>query len=409
MRSIRLALVAALPCALGCGDGSPAPLPFHVAEGDNVLSLSVNGVHCAKGSYLNKPCVSVTVCAPGTADCQTIDDVLLDTGSFGLRVFKQVLTVSLPNVSSSGGGSLAECVHFADGTADWGPVATADVVLAKEPAVRVPIQVIDATFGAVPPSCPDPETEPTVLNGILGVGVFVEDCGVACAADPRNGTYYSSNGSTTSGAVAAVTSQVQNPVALLPVDNNGIIVALPAVDAAGAPAVEGAVVLGIGTRANNRPGPAATLALDGSGDFTTTVSGGAALPGSFVDTGSNGLFFAPPSPIPACTDHPEWFWRRRLRPGRRRRLAEGGVRLGAPLLPGTHRVPRSRGPALHPRHGSVRRLLGEAPCRRRLTGTSGSRTLRAPRRSPARAPGGTPWPPRSRRRGSRSGTSATRC
>ncbi len=307
MRSIRLALVAALPCALGCGDGSPAPLPFHVAEGDNVLSLSVNGVHCAKGSYLNKPCVSVTVCAPGTADCQTIDDVLLDTGSFGLRVFKQVLTVSLPNVSSSGGGSLAECVHFADGTADWGPVATADVVLAKEPAVRVPIQVIDATFGAVPPSCPDPETEPTVLNGILGVGVFVEDCGVACAADPRNGTYYSSNGSTTSGAVAAVTSQVQNPVALLPVDNNGIIVALPAVDAAGAPAVEGAVVLGIGTRANNRPGPAATLALDGSGDFTTTVSGGAALPGSFVDTGSNGLFFAPPSPIPACTDHPEWF------------------------------------------------------------------------------------------------------
>src|SRR6266511_2934602 len=309
MSSSRLALPATLLSALACGSGSsaPAPPPFHVAAGDNVLPLSVNGAHCASGSYLNKSCVSVTVCAPWTATCQTIDDVLLDTGSFGLRLFKQALTVSIPAVPASDGGSLAECVQFADGTADWGPVATADVVLANEPAVRVPIQVIDATFGAVPPSCPDPETEPTVLNGILGVGVFVEDCGVACAADPRNGTYYSSNGSTTSGAAAPVSSQVQNPVALLPVDNNGIVVALPGLAAGTAPSLQGAVVLGIGTRANNRPGPAKTLALDGSGDFTTTISGGPALPGSFVDTGSNGLFFSPPTPIPACADQPDWF------------------------------------------------------------------------------------------------------
>ncbi len=308
MSSSRLALPATLLSALACGSGSsaPAPPPFHVAAGDNVLPLSVNGAHCASGSYLNKPCVSVTVCAPGTATCQTIDDVLLDTGSFGLRLFKQALTVSIPAVPASDGGSLAECVQFADGTADWGPVATADVVLANEPAVRVPIQVIDSTFGAVPPSCGSPETGPTSGNGILGVGVFTEDCGPACA-DPANGMYFSWNGSTISSAAAPTSAQVQNPVALLPVDNNGLIVALPGVPAAGAPAVEGAVVLGIGTRANNRPGPAMTLALDGSGDFTTTVSGGPAIPGSFVDTGSNGLFFPPPSPIPTCADHPEWF------------------------------------------------------------------------------------------------------
>ncbi len=307
MSSSRLALLWALSWALGCGDGSSSPAPFQVVGGDNVLPLSVNGVHCSSRSFLNKPCVSVTVCEPGTANCQTVDDVILDTGSYGLRLFKQALTVTLPNVPSSDGGNVAECVQFADGTAFWGPVATADVVLAHEPAVRVPIQVVDSTFGAVPPSCTGPETGPTSENGILGVGVFAEDCGPACAADPRNGTYFSSNGSTTSGAAAPVSSQVQNPVALLPVDNNGIVVALPGLAAGTAPSLEGAVVLGIGTRANNRPGPAKTLALDGSGDFTTTISGGPALPGSFVDTGSNGLFFSPPTPIPACADQPDWF------------------------------------------------------------------------------------------------------
>nr|WP_249193126.1 DUF3443 family protein [Burkholderia cenocepacia] len=30
---------------------------------------------------------SVTICMPGTSNCQTIDNVLVDTGSFGLRLF----------------------------------------------------------------------------------------------------------------------------------------------------------------------------------------------------------------------------------------------------------------------------------------------------------------------------------
>ena len=57
-----------------------------------MLPITVNGSLCSINSYINKPCVSVTVCTPGTSTCQTIDDILLDTGSFGLRIFKQVLT-----------------------------------------------------------------------------------------------------------------------------------------------------------------------------------------------------------------------------------------------------------------------------------------------------------------------------
>ncbi len=73
---------------------------------------------------------------------------MLDTGSYGLRIFSQVLPFSLP-LETAGSATLAECVQYAGGNSDWGPVAMADVILGGEPAIRVPIQVIDATFGSV--------------------------------------------------------------------------------------------------------------------------------------------------------------------------------------------------------------------------------------------------------------------
>ena len=109
------------------------------SEANNVLPITVNGSLCSANSYPNKPCVSITVCTPGTSTCQTIDDVLLDTGSYGLRLFKQVLSVSLEQVTG-GSGSLAECIQYGDGSSDWGPVQIASVILGNEPAVQVPIQ-----------------------------------------------------------------------------------------------------------------------------------------------------------------------------------------------------------------------------------------------------------------------------
>jgi len=302
MRSASLALALA---AVACG-GSSKPAAFQVAPGDNVVPLSVNGVHCGGGGtpFLNQPCVSVKICVPGTGTCQTIDDVLLDTGSVGLRVFKQVLTLSLPAVQAPDGGALAECVQFADMTADWGPVETADVVLANEPAVRIPIQVIDATFATVPSTCPSPETSPSSINGVLGVGVFTADCGPTCPAQAN--IYFSSSGSSTNPVTVDISLQLQNPIAALPIDNNGFIVSLPGVPAEGAPSVEGSLVLGLATRQNNVPTNAAAIGLDLAGEFSTFLQG-TTLSGSFLDTGSNGLFFAPPSAIPPCADAKEWF------------------------------------------------------------------------------------------------------
>ena len=276
------------------------------SEGDNVLPITVNGSLCSADSYLNKPCVNVTVCTPGTSTCQAIDDILLDTGSYGLRLFKQALNVSLVQATVSS-GSLAECVQFGDGSSDWGPIQIASIILGNEPAVQVPIQVIDSTFGTPPSACRNADQSPAAagFNGILGVGPFVQDCGSICANSARNGLYYACNGSTCSRTSVPLSSQVQNPVALLPQDNNGVIVQLPSVPQGGTSSVNGSLVLGIGTQSNNVPTGVTTYTLDEYGEFITTFNSRSYF--SFIDTGSNGLFFPSSGLLPNCKDYSDWF------------------------------------------------------------------------------------------------------
>ncbi|MGD0915175.1 MAG: DUF3443 family protein [Thermodesulfobacteriota bacterium] len=278
------------------------------SEANNVLPITVSGSLCSTDSYLNKPCVSVTVCTPGTSTCQAINDILLDTGSFGLRIFKQVLTVPLVQ-ATDGSGSLAECVQFGDGSSNWGPVQIASIILGNEPAIQVPIQVIDSTFGTLPAACRNADQTPAAagFNGILGVGLFTQDCGLVCASSARNGMYYSCNGSICMRTSVPLSNQVQNPVALLPQDNNGVIVQLPSIPGDGSPSVNGNLVLGIDTQSNNVPSGVTTYAANQVGEITTLLKG--KFYSSFIDSGSNGLFFTPPltSPIPNCPS-PDSVW-----------------------------------------------------------------------------------------------------
>jgi hypothetical protein len=286
--------------------GSVAGTTMLTVSGDNaaanVLPVTVNGTLCSAGSYLNKPCVSVTICTPGTSTCQTINDILLDTGSYGLRLFNQVVGVPLTQVTVPL-GDLAECVKFGDGSSFWGPVRTADVILGGEPAVTVPVQVVNASFpvgGAVPASCGTPDTTPAAagFNGILGTGLFAEDCGTGCSALVNNNIYFACSGTACSNSTAPVSSQVQNPVALLPLDNNGVLVQIPAIPAGGTPSVNGQLFLGIGTRTNNTPSGVTAYPANLIGNFTT-VYNGTTLTRSFIDSGSNGLFFSDAA-IPTC-------------------------------------------------------------------------------------------------------------
>src|SRR5208282_669528 len=138
---------------------------------------------------VNEAFTSVTVCVPSTTTCQTIDHVLVDTGSSGLRLLSSVLTVPLPQQNDSSENPLDECMVFLDGYV-WGPVALADIVLAGEMASSAPVQVIIPSSAAppVPSSCSSQTTGPNEgdsvmalgANGIIGLGFFQQDCGTAC-------------------------------------------------------------------------------------------------------------------------------------------------------------------------------------------------------------------------------------
>jgi hypothetical protein len=291
----------AIPIPLANGLTLPA------TSGDNVVTLTVNGSTCSNPTYPNKPCVAVTVCDASNT-CKTINDILLDTGSYGLRIFNSVLSeapaLNLDSVTS-GANPVAECVQYGDGSKQWGPVKIAKVQLGNEPFVTVPIQAVDSNFAGMNAKCGKAMDSPAEggMNGILGLGLFQHDCGLNCAISANNGNYYSCNTSTGTcvGASVPLAKQVQNPVPLLPLDHNGVILKLPDLPAAGATSVDGYLILGIGTRSNNIPDPSVkTFDVDASfGEFYTRFQGQDLA--SFIDSGSNSLSFPySGSSLPIC-------------------------------------------------------------------------------------------------------------
>lgn len=261
---------------------------------------------------------TVTLCVPGTTQCQTFDHVLVDTGSVGLRVLAAQVTLALPPVETGDGQRILECLPFVLGTA-WGPLATADVKVGGEVAVNLPIQLIGDSTYPVPVTCtgsPVTDLQTLLANGILGVGVTLQDCGADCAlpaTSPMNpGIYYGCAAGQSSCAATAVpvANQVVHPVSAFPVDNNGTIIALPAIGAGGAPTVPGTMTFGIGTRANNALGAATVLPLDGAGLITTTFPANGKAYASYIDSGSNGLYFldSATSGLRACSTPLDGFY-----------------------------------------------------------------------------------------------------
>jgi Protein of unknown function (DUF3443) len=239
--------------------------------------------------------------------------VLVDTGSTGLRLLGSQVTLNLPASTDLNGNPLGECVQFADTSFVWGSVVVADVKLAGEVAASVPIQIISPTgFPTAPLACntggPQQNTQALLgANGILGVGLFLQDCGAVCAsAPPPTNAYFVCINQICNPSTVALTNQLQNPVALFPQDNNGLLISLPSVGATGVATVSGSLIFGIGTHANNALGTAKVFTTDNAGDFTSTftVNGTPTpYPQSFIDSGSNGFFFLTTAitGFPACT------------------------------------------------------------------------------------------------------------
>ena len=311
LRVLRMGLgVALCLSAISCGGGgggggttTPPPPPPTV----NTTSVIVDQGPTVNGSPIgsvNTLFTSVTVCVPGsTANCQTIDHIQVDTGSYGLRLLAPVLTVTLPVETLSNGNSLVECTVFVDGYS-WGPVASADLTIAGETAKSLPVQVIgDSRFTTVPSTCSGTGTaEDTVTNfganGILGIGPFQLDCG-DCDTVVHPQYYACATAANCVETLVPTAMQVPNPVTLFAADNNGIIIDLPTVAPTGAATVSGQLIFGIDTQSNNQSGTQTVLTVDGNAELLMTFNG-QTLAMSFIDSGSNGIYFADSS-ISTCT------------------------------------------------------------------------------------------------------------
>ena len=329
-------VVAGALAIVNCGGGSSSSSTTTTTtpSTNNSVALTVGfGPNGQAGGYYDGVFTTVSICQHGTSTCQVVDNVLVDTGSVGLRILNSAFTTIQPSslgvVQDSTDDQLQECIQYGDTSYSWGPVWTADVQIAGETASNMAVQVIggnasNPTFANVPSQClatpvnpniPNGGNEDTVAtfgaNGILGIGPYPYDCGSYCtdtADTSQTGYpyYICPTGETCTATTTSV--QVGNPVAFFSSsDNNGVMLTLGSVPAQGAASASGMMYFGIGTQTNNALASTATLyALNtDEGIPTVTYNGIAYTSFNVVDTGSNSLAVSDSSTlgIPDCTDN----------------------------------------------------------------------------------------------------------
>ncbi len=313
LRAFLLLLLLGLLNACGGGGGGSSSTGVVVTgtpiQGSNVLPVVVDA---GLSTIANRLYASVTLCAPGSSsNCVTVDNMLVDTGSVGLRLISTTALSNLGLAPPNGFSSLENCVHFLDNSSAWGSVKVADVKLGNMVAPNVPLQLINDPSVTATSPCSGTAIQTNVsnnshalnANGILGIGMYTEDCGSTCASG-TNGTYYTCTSNSCTGTRVATSAQLQNPIPHFASDNNGLVVVLPSVSGAGAVSVSGSILFGIGTQSNNQLGNSTLLQTSLANSYNINTSVTAANPsnganisglgnmnGSFLDTGSNSLYF----------------------------------------------------------------------------------------------------------------------
>jgi hypothetical protein len=350
---------------------SPAVATAFVQAANNLRVTVEDGPHGFQlSANANILYATVSVCSPvDTSQCVQIDHVQVDTGSVGLRVLaSKVKSLNLPPLQIASGASVLnarECFPFVIGGL-WGANVNAVVGLGQQQTSPLAIQLIEDDTN--PNTAMQPTTDCNAAangnllasaeslgsNGILGIGSTNIDCGQICVDGDYTGTfvqYYGCPPGALSAAACFTNTkipanfQVSNPVFHLPVDNNGVILVMPAVTNPGAASASGELIFGIGTQGaqGNNQLPAGIrkvfLGLDSVGaaydsylNISTQYSGSIYV-SSYLDTGTNGLFFdSPNSPVKLCTGG-SWYCPSSIL-ATSAKLWDGGVPLPVPpLLP----------------------------------------------------------------------------
>ena len=300
--------VTCLLALAGCGGSSNNTTTTTTAVNNTAPLVANFGPNGSTNGIVNGIFINITVCQHGTTNCVPINNVLVDTGSIGLRIVSSALaSVKLSQILQNN-SALLECIQYGDTSYSWGPMQLGDI----------PVQVLGATTLAVPANCLTNPVNPSLpgnppgnedtlqslgANGILGIGDGIFDCGSFCTTNAIGSGYYTCpNGSC---AEVAVTTgfQAANPVAAFgSVDKNGFVITFPSVPATGASTLSGTMNFGIGTQSDNALGNVTLYAMDACGDFSSATFNGVSYPdsscntgsgtsfGAFLDTGSNALY-----------------------------------------------------------------------------------------------------------------------
>lgn len=267
-----------------CNSGGGGSSSSDYSDGMSVTIAPGSAGIC---QYVNAPCVTVNVCDTGNSNCSTINNVLLDTGSYGLRVFNSTLSQSTLNnlvPVTYNSNPVGECVSYGDGSQNWGGIYFANIQLnSSNVASGIPIQIINSSFQTSPSACYNATTSPSAfgVNGILGVGVYQQD----------GGDYYSCANNVCSRISLPANKQVTNPISALPNNNNGLTISFPNVSNTGSNNISGVMQFGVNTNSNNTITTTnnftATLNSDGLPIFNSLLNGN--IYSSFLDSGTNTL------------------------------------------------------------------------------------------------------------------------
>lgn len=296
-------LATALTACGGGGGGGGSGSPSTPVQPNNVVGAAPNNsitVNYANYSgpatnvpqSWNRPFVSVTICN-ATGTCSTLNNILLDTGSYGLRIDAAQLPPGfplLPSANDASGKPLTDCAIFASGYV-WGGVYGATVKLGGETATNIPIQVYnDQNSPATPPSSclaisgtNMGAASSLAANGILGVGPIASD---------TSSLYYQKQCAANAACQATnpLPSAILNPVAGFSADSNGIIITNPSTGVGPAYNMTGNLVFGVNTQSDNQLAGYTMVAADAVDGVNISVTDQAGLQtssaSSYLDTGS---------------------------------------------------------------------------------------------------------------------------
>ncbi|RFU46061.1 DUF3443 family protein [Paraburkholderia sp. DHOC27] len=279
------------------------PAVITPVAGGNAVPITVDGK-----TSINQPYVTITVCAPnaqGSSQCATVDRMILDTGSTGVRIMAGALGKAFANQlppqtgatdDPSGNAPIAQCATFGSGFT-WGSIKRATVSMGSETSSVMPVQVIGDGAFATPADCithggPDMSSVAQMgANGLVGISNLVYDDAASAKRIYPASYYYCTSASACVNTRVPVSGQPMNPVAALPIDNNGTIIRLPSLSPGGADGATGQLIFGIGTQSNNAmPAGVNVVPLDQYGYFTTVYKGRTLNP-SAIDSGTNMLLF----------------------------------------------------------------------------------------------------------------------